>query len=474
MPGPDYRLGPGDLLEVQIAGRLDVTRHQVTVDVEGSINIPPVGSIPVGGLTVLEAHRRVAERARAVFRFVDVTVSVLAPRSFEIIVSGEVGRPGTIVVAAAQRLHDVVLAAGGVTQGGSVRRIQVTGKSGEREVDLLSFELRGDLSQNPFVEEGTRIHVPPKRGAVTLTGAVRRPGEYELDPSGSLRDLLALTGGLAQGAAGSEARLTRIGAGQRKDTATVDLTKALAAPDDVPLRPGDVLFVPTLTVLQDVVEVRGAFNGSPESSKTTTTGKPTIIQRFELAQGERVKDLVLRSGGASAFSDLRLAFVERSGPVGPRQRIPVDLHRLLIDKDETQNILFQNGDVLILPVIEDKVYVVGEVKAPGGQDFRPEMTTREYVTLAGGPNVRAKLSATAVTFRNGRTYAMSEAPPLEPGAVVTVPEVSVRWWQDYAQIATVVAGLVTAYTGLYVLFGGNLIKGITENQASQKSTGGGQ
>jgi protein involved in polysaccharide export with SLBB domain len=81
-------------------------------------------------------------------------------------------------------------------------------------------------------------------------------------------------------------------------------------------------------------------------------------------------------------------------------------------------------------VVEDKVYVAGEVRAPGAQDFRPALTPREYVALAGGPGNRAKVASITVTFRNGRTCAMTEAPPLEPDTVVTVPEVAVKWWQD--------------------------------------------
>lgn len=459
---PDYRLGPGDLLEVQIAGRLEVTRQQVVVDLDGAINLPPIGAVPVQGLTLLEAHREIAARVRALFRYADVVVSVAAPRAVEVTVSGEVEQPGVVVTTATRRLHDVIRMAGGVTPRGSLRRVQVTRNGTTTEVDLLAFELAGDLAQNPPMAERTRVHVPPRAGAVTLAGAVRRPGEYELGPDGSLRALLALVGGLAQAAAPGEARLTRVGDDGRKETVTVDLRTALEPPADVRLRPGDALFVPSLAILQDVVEVRGAFNGTPGSSKTAVAGKPTIVQRFELAQGERVRDVVTKAGGAAAFADLRTAFVERAGPTGPRQRIPLDLHRLLVEKDETQNILLQNGDVLVLPVVEDKVYVVGEVRSPGAQDYRPNLTPREYVTLAGGTLARARLSATTVTFRNGRTYPMSEAPPLEPGAVVTVPEVTVRWWQDYAQIATVVAGLVAAYTGLYILFGGTLIRGRTE------------
>jgi hypothetical protein len=167
-----------------------------------------------------------------------------------------------------------------------------------------------------------------------------------------------------------------------------------------------------------------------------------------------VRDVVVKAGGAAAYADLRLAFIDRAGASGPRQRVPIDLQRLLVEKDESQNVLLQNGDVLTLPVVEDKIYVVGEVKAPGAQDFRPDLTPREYLALAGGPGNRAKIASTTVTFRNGRTYAMAEAPPLEPGTVVTVPEVSVKWWQDYVQIAQLVASLITAYTGIFILFNG--------------------
>src|SRR2546422_5970093 len=77
MPGPDYRLGPGDVLDVQIAGRLEVIRQQAVVDLEGAINVPPLGAVPLAGLTLLEAHRRVAQRAREVFRFAEATVTVM-------------------------------------------------------------------------------------------------------------------------------------------------------------------------------------------------------------------------------------------------------------------------------------------------------------------------------------------------------------------------------------------------------------
>src|SRR5207247_2415514 len=193
-PGPDYRLGPGDVLDVQIAGRLEIIRQQVVVDFEGAVNAPPLGAIPVGGATLLEAHRRVAARAREVFRYAEATITVVTPRAFEVVVSGEVERPGALAETALRRVHDVVLDAGGITARGSTRRVLVTRRGVETTVDLLAFQLRGDVAQNPLMEEGLKIHVPARTGSVTLTGAVRRPGEYELGATPSLRALLEPVG----------------------------------------------------------------------------------------------------------------------------------------------------------------------------------------------------------------------------------------------------------------------------------------
>jgi protein involved in polysaccharide export with SLBB domain len=462
---PDYRLGPGDQLDVQLTNRLEVTKLQLLVDPEGFVSLPPAGLIGVNGLTILEAQQKVNQQLRTLFRYTDAVLSVSVPRCFAVTITGEVERPGSTQASAMRRVHEVILLSGGITPRGSVRFVELYPRPKDAAskaarpktvIDLLRFELHGDESQNPLVEEGLRIHVPPRMGYVTLSGAVRRPGTYELAPGEGLRDLLDLMGGVSQGAAVSKARLTRVDAAGRHQSSDVDLAPLLRASGDLSVAAGDVLYVPPGGVLQDVVEVRGAFVGTTESAKTTLAGKPTIVQRFELAHGDRVRDLVVKAGGPSPLADLRMALVERTGPAGPRRQIPIDLQRLLVDKEEFQNIPLENGDVFILPPVEDRVYVLGEVKQPGPQDFRPGATVREYLAYAGGPTVRARFKNASVTFRDGRTFTVAAAPPIEAGAIVSIPEVSVRWYQDYLTILTAVANVVTAYTGLYLLFGGRI------------------
>ena len=453
----DYRLGPGDQIDVQITNRLEVTKVQVMVDPEGYVTLPPAGQVNVSGVTLLEAQQRINQQLRQVYRYTDVVLSLQLPRCLNVVITGEVERPGATQASAIRRVHEIVLLSGGVTQRGSVRFVELFPQTGApKTIDLLRFELNGDLSQNPLVEEGLRIHVPPRSGYVTLSGAVRRPGTYELSRGGGLRDVLDLMGGVSQGAAASKARLTHVGADGRHVSADVDLSGVLGGRGDVPLTAGDVLYVPPGVVLQDIVEIRGAFNGTADSAKTTTTGKPTVAQRFEMARGDRIRDLLVKAGGPSPLADLRMALVERSGSGGPRRQIPIDLQRLLVEKEEFQNILLENGDVFIVPPVEDKVYVLGEVKQPGPQDFRSGATLREYLAQAGGPTVRARFQHAVVTFRDGRTFPVNEAPPLEPGVTVSIPEVAVRWYQDYLSILTAIAGVVTSYTGLYLLFGGSI------------------
>ena len=114
-----------------------------------------------------------------------------------------------------------------------------------------------------------------------------------------------------------------------------------------------------------------------------------------------MRDVLERAGGASVYADLRLALVERSSATGPRQRIPIDLYRMLVEKDDTPNIVLQNGDVFTLPIVEDKIFILGEVKAPGPQDFRPDLTPRSTsrspgaLRTARGWSTRWSRSATA-------------------------------------------------------------------------------
>jgi protein involved in polysaccharide export with SLBB domain len=441
-----------------IAGRVDVSRQNIVVSPEGSIHLSPVGGIAVGGMTIAEARQAIIQALSAVFRFLDVTVAVAQARMFEVSVTGEVTKPGTYQVTALDRLSQVMATAGGASPRGSIRRLTLmtTGRP-DRTVDLLKFSLHGDLKENPTLSERTTIYVPPQGDVVTLQGHVRRPGEFELTGERTLKEVLQLAGGLLPNAVLQHARLTRIGPDQRKVTTSVDLDPFLTGIGSMELQHGDMLYVPPATAFQDVVEVRGAVIGSGPRAidlGKVDLGKRLLSEgRYELAQGERVRDLLIRAGGPAPWADLRRAFIERSDSSGARAMIPVDLERLLVKRDEAVNVELRNGDLLVVPALEDKVYVAGRVKQPGSYEFKPYLAPKDYLFVAGGPDDRAKVSAAVVMKRDGKQYPLEHSPPIEPGDIVQVPEVRVKWYQDYLQIAAGIASIVLGYASIFLLAG---------------------
>ena len=202
--GPDYRLGNGDVLEVQIAGRLDVTRIQVIVDPEGIVNIPPLGRHQGRRADVARGQppdrraraRPAALRRRRASRWPRPACSRSSSRARS---SG----PGTVPAMATQRLHEVILNAGGITPAG--QRAPRPDHAGQRDARGRSAALRAPRR--------SRARIPTSRTACGSTYRPGRPrwpsaarfggpGEYELAPDGSLREVLELTGGLAPGGAG--------------------------------------------------------------------------------------------------------------------------------------------------------------------------------------------------------------------------------------------------------------------------------
>ncbi len=93
---------------------------------------------------------------------------------FRIYVTGSVAAPGAQAVHGYDRVAYCIGAAGGPLPGGSLRHILVSYPDGtQREIDLVRFALLGEMDQNPQVVPGIRIHVPPARDFVYVTGAVR-------------------------------------------------------------------------------------------------------------------------------------------------------------------------------------------------------------------------------------------------------------------------------------------------------------
>ena len=129
-------------------------------------------------------------------------------------------------------------------------------------------------------------------------------------------------------------------------------------------------------------------------------------------------------------------------------RLELDLRKLVSEKGSNQNVLLQDRDILVIPALEEKVYVNGGVYNPGAFDYQPNLTVMDYIGMAGGATTRGNLKRTLVLRADGSRTAAPlgrPSPPLHRGDTILVPEVALKWWQDYVTLVTAVSSVVISW-----------------------------
>ncbi len=194
--GPDYVVGPGDGLSIDLWGGISQRLLRV-VDREGRVALPEVGLVEVSGRSLGEVQHVVQTALRGQFRDVGADVSLARLRTVRVYVVGDVERPGPYDVSSLSTPLNALYEAGGPTSGGSLRILEhYRGKQLIETVDaydLLLHGIRGDLQR---LQSGDTIRVPPLSGEVTVEGMVRRPAIYELHAENNLAEVLELAGGV--------------------------------------------------------------------------------------------------------------------------------------------------------------------------------------------------------------------------------------------------------------------------------------
>lgn len=278
-----------------------------------------------------------------------------------------------------------------------------------------------------------------RSGIVFVTGEVQYPGAYNVSPVERVSQIITRAGGLAP--LGSKTRIQLLRGGVV--AATVDIER-FENEGDLMANPfvesGDVIYVPAVDGL---VTVKGAVFGRGEyriRASALTTEKERVGEGiYELKPGERVFDLVRKAGGITPWADLSNSYIERLavGGNGLRTRIPIDLHRIIFERDTTQNLPLKNADIIVVPPINTLVYVEGEVSQPGSFMFTPNLRAGDYIGQAGGPTAVASPGRVYI-IRRGRRIPAAQNPIVEPGDIVMMPRQTFKWWQDYVTVISAV------------------------------------
>ncbi len=397
--GPDYVLGPGDTLTVDLWGGVtqSITR---TVDRAGRLLLPDTAPLAVAGLTLERAQALIEGALKQQYRNAQCAVTATGVRSVRVYVVGDVQRPGGYDISALATPLSALYAAGGPTSAGSLRTLlHYRGKQLVEAVDLYDFLLHGIRNGSERFESGDTLLVPPAGAQVAVSGAVKRPAVYELKAGDAALDaVIADAGGLAADASPGHVRIERIGTDHERETVKVDLAEdppGEEAGADFSVQDGDRIYVePILPYSARVVYLEGHV------------ARPG---RLAYRDGMRLSD---------ALHSYRDLLPEPAAHGEIVRLVAPDLHAETI-AFSVPDVLIGNADVNLDPFDTIRVYgryeidapkvtVLGEVLRPGTYPMSGGMTAAQLVRMAGGFKRDAMLESADLTSYdvvNGKSVA---------------------------------------------------------------------
>lgn len=399
--GPDYVVGPGDGLTIDLWGGVSERLVRV-VDREGRVSLPEAGPILVSGRTLGEVQVAVQQALRTQFRDTSADVSLARLRTVRVYVVGEVAEPGAYDISSLSTPLNALVAAGGITARGSLRHLKhYRGQQLIDEVDAYDLLLRGVSSDLKGLQNGDSLLVPPLGEQVTVSGMVRRPAIYELRGETTLADALSLAGGILPAAALQHVEVQRLEAHENRTMLSLDLSPEAAAN-------GGEKQLETFKI-QDGDQIH-IFPIAPYNDKVVyLQGHVLRPGRYSYRDGMKLTDVV------ASFKDL---LPEPSGRYAEIVRLNApdfhpsvesfDLSAALANPETAPKLqpldtvrIFSRYDFEPAPT----VWVGGEVRAPGQYRTSGQVHVRDAIHLAGGVSPDASLDS-AQLFRTQRDGTM--------------------------------------------------------------------
>ncbi|HEY2190179.1 MAG TPA: SLBB domain-containing protein [Caldimonas sp.] len=275
----DYTIGPGDEIITRAWGSIDVD-YRSTVDRNGMLNLPKVGSFNVAGVKAADLERNLRAQIGRLYTNFDLSVSLGQLRGLRVFIVGPAQRPGVVTLSSQSTLLSAIVAAGGPSPSGSMRKVLLRRDDKViSELDVYEFLGQGDKSKDVQLVAGDVVVFQPAGPRVAVTGAIDTPAIFELKSTEEpIRDVLRYAGGAPVLANPNLAQLERIDPAQPLAKRFVETFRLDATGLQTTLRDGDVM---TLLPI------------SPQfANAVTLKGHVAQPLRYPYTPGMRVRDLI--------------------------------------------------------------------------------------------------------------------------------------------------------------------------------------
>ena len=307
----DYRIGPQDLLDINIFEAPELNRT-VRVSENGEVSLPLLGGIHVARLTARELENTLAAKLREFLKDPHVSVMVTAIESHPVSVIGEVNKPGVFQVRGSKTLLEMLSMAQGLAP--------------EAGDEVL-------VMRNAGYNRGQEGGAQTKEAGNGETASKDADGIKSVSRSDNRSD-----GALKKNATTSTEETNNVGAKQGEDqggdTMAINLRHLLNSRDprfNVPIYAGDIVKVTRAGIVYVVGAVRkpGGF---------TVKGNE---------QMSLLKAIALAEGLSSTSSKGHTRIIRTDEGSGKRSEIPVELGKILDGKAPDMNL--QAADIVFVP-----------------------------------------------------------------------------------------------------------------------------
>ncbi|MGA9544072.1 MAG: SLBB domain-containing protein [Candidatus Sulfotelmatobacter sp.] len=421
--GPDYVLGPGDGLSIELWGGISERLRRV-VDREGRVALPEAGAIQVTGRSLGDVQQLVQGVLRGEFRDVHADVSLARLRTVRVYVVGDVVRPGAYDVSSLSTPLNALYQAGGPTARGSLRILRVyRGQQLTGELDLYDLLLHGVRSTLERLQAGDTIMVPPLGAQLTIAGMVRRPAIYELNHEANLAEALELAGGVLNTGTLRHIEVERVVAHESRSLLRLDLPESgppdtnkrdeiTSALEAFKIQDGDKIRIsPILPFSEQTVYLDGyVFHPGKHPYREGMRVTDLISSYNDLPPEPAVRHAEIIRLAPPDFAPQVIAFnlaeaLSGTGPGSAPGTAPRDPN-VGPGAPNAQNVTLKPFDTVRIfsrfdfedpPIIT----VSGEVRHPGEHVTNGETRLRDAVYLAGGVTPDALLGDAQVFRRTG-------------------------------------------------------------------------
>lgn len=371
-------------------------------------------------------------------------------------IRGAVFRPGTYSIEQNMTVKSLIEKANGVVENVFLERATLIREQADLTKTYLTVNLKaaltGDPAQNTLLQKEDELVIfynydLLEKHAITISGEVRKPGNYSYTPEITLQNIIMEAEGLTDLAA-KKVEISRV----RKDslynpkdpnriiyfnllydpsTNTEATTFKLAPEDNIIIRRIEVVETQQLVAVTGTVLYPGPY--------------------ALITKDERVSDLLARTGGFTNESNLSQIHLVREG-----YTIPITWKKVGEKPSRRSNIILKPGDQLVVPNLETTVTISGAVLYPTIIPVEGKKSARHYINSAGGETENADLKRVYVVHQNGRIVKTKQFlfirnyPELDGGAKVVVPQKPVKEKRNsgeiigYSTMVTSLAGVIIA------------------------------